>query len=169
MTDPHRGDAHPFDIIPRGTQRGRLIGRGMRRQCPRCGEGDLFRGLFDLRDPCPRCGLVFEREEGYFLGAMIVSFALIEGVFALVLVATMIATWPDVPWNGVLVVALIVTLVLPYLASPWTRTVWMALDRAFMPPPDRPEPPVRGPGATAGADEGGPTRPPAARRDRRPR
>ena len=26
-----------------------------------------------MNDPCPDCGLVFQREEGYFLGAMYVS------------------------------------------------------------------------------------------------
>ncbi|HSJ44104.1 MAG TPA: hypothetical protein VK923_05405 [Euzebyales bacterium] len=56
---------------------------------PTCGAGDLFDGLFDIRDPCPRCGLVFEREEGYWLGAMIIAFAVIEGMFGLSFVATM--------------------------------------------------------------------------------
>ena len=128
------------DLIPRGTQRGRLLARGIRRQCPRCGAGGLFEGLFDMRDPCPRCGLLFEREEGYWLGAMIVAFALIEGAFGLSFVATMLLTWPDVPWTALLIVGLVVTAVLPFLLSSWTRTIWMALDRAFLPTPDRPEP-----------------------------
>jgi uncharacterized protein (DUF983 family) len=129
------------DLIARGTQRGRLLTRGFRRQCPRCGYGDLFPNLLTIHDPCPRCGLVFEREEGYWLGAMIVAFAVIEGAFGLGFVATMVVTWPDVPWTPLLVVGLVVTAVLPILISPWTRTIWMALDRAFMPAPDQPEPP----------------------------
>lgn len=132
------------DLIARGTQRGRLIARGLRRQCPRCGAGDLFPSLLTIHDPCPRCGLVFEREEGYWLGAMIVSFAAIEVVFGASFVITMLLTWPDVPWNTLLVVGLVVTAFFPFVISPWTRTVWMALDRAFMPAPDRPEPPPPG-------------------------
>jgi uncharacterized protein (DUF983 family) len=135
------------DLIARGTQRGRLLARGFRRQCPRCGAGGLFDGLFDMHDPCPRCGLVFEREEGYWLGAMIIAFAVIEGVFGLSFVATMLLTWPDVPWTALLVVGLAVTAVLPFLISPWTRTIWMAVDRAFLPAPDQPEPPPPGRGA----------------------
>jgi len=132
------------DLIARGTQRGRLLARGLRRRCPRCGAGDLFPSLLTIHDPCPRCGLVFEREEGYWLGAMIVAFAAVEVAFGLAFVITMLVTWPDVPWNAVLVVGLVVTAVVPFLISPWTRTIWMALDRAFMPEPDRPEPPPRG-------------------------
>ena len=132
------------ELIARGTQRGRLLARGFRRRCPRCGVGDLFAGLFDIRDPCPRCGLVFEREEGYWLGAMIIAFAVIEGMFGLSFVATMLVTWPDVPWTGLLVVGLVATAVLPVLISPWTRTIWMAVDRAFLPAPDQPEPPPPG-------------------------
>lgn len=131
------------ELIPRGSQRARLLARGLRRQCPRCGAGDLFPSLLTIHDPCPRCGLVFEREEGYWLGAMIVAFAVIEGLFGLSFVATMLLTWPDVPWTALLIVGLLVTATLPILISPWTRTIWMALDRAFMPAPDQPEPPPR--------------------------
>lgn len=129
------------ELIARGSQRGRLLARGLRRQCPRCGAGDLFPTLLTIHDPCPRCGLVFEREEGYWLGAMIVAFAVIEGLFGLSFVATMLLTWPDVPWTALLIVGLLVTATLPILISSWTRTIWMALDRAFMPAPDQPEPP----------------------------
>lgn len=33
----------------------RSLGRGLRRRCPRCGEGGLFRGYLRLKD-CPACG-----------------------------------------------------------------------------------------------------------------
>src|SRR5215468_10645712 len=47
-----------------------------RSRCPRCRKGRLFRGWFAMNDPCPVCGLIFQREEGYFLGAMYVSYLL---------------------------------------------------------------------------------------------
>ncbi|HSJ44103.1 MAG TPA: hypothetical protein VK923_05400 [Euzebyales bacterium] len=55
-------------------------------------------------------------------------------------------TWPDVPWTALLIVGLAATAVLPFLISPWTRTIWMAVDRAFLPAPDQPEPPPPGGG-----------------------
>ena len=48
----------------------------LRQRCPRCRRGRMFRGRLTMNDPCPVCGLVFQREEGYFLGAMYVSYAL---------------------------------------------------------------------------------------------
>jgi uncharacterized protein (DUF983 family) len=48
----------------------------VRMRCPRCRRGRMFKGLLQMNDPCPVCGLIFEREEGYFLGAMYVSYVL---------------------------------------------------------------------------------------------
>ena len=45
-----------------------------RQRCPRCCRGKIFGGFFRMNDPCPVCGMVFQREEGYFLGAMYVSY-----------------------------------------------------------------------------------------------
>ncbi len=36
----------------------------------------MFRGIVAMNDPCPVCGLLFQREEGYFLGAMYVSYVI---------------------------------------------------------------------------------------------
>ena len=49
--------------------------------CPRCRTGkiyatSIFLSLPKMDDQCAVCRLWFEREEGYFLGAMIVDYAL---------------------------------------------------------------------------------------------
>ena len=56
----------------------------LQQRCPRCREGRMFRGLVTMNDPCPVCGLVFEREPGYFLGAMYISYPLATVVLAIV-------------------------------------------------------------------------------------
>src|SRR5262245_28665270 len=55
---------------------GRYLWGLLRQRCPRCLEGRLFRDWRTMNDPCPVCGLIFQREEGYFLGAMYASFVL---------------------------------------------------------------------------------------------
>lgn len=53
-------------------------------KCPSCGEGEVFfskGNVFLFKSPkmrknCPQCGKVFEKEPGYFTGAMYVSYAL---------------------------------------------------------------------------------------------
>ena len=53
----------------------------VRQRCPRCRTGDIFRcsifrGFLKMHERCPVCDLKFEREPGYFLGAMYVSYSL---------------------------------------------------------------------------------------------
>ena len=53
-------------------------------KCPKCEKGKIFSrkgNVFAFRLPqmherCPSCGYKFEREPGYFLGAMYVSYGL---------------------------------------------------------------------------------------------
>lgn len=107
----------------------RLIGRGALRRCARCGEGGLFRRWFTMATECPRCKLTFEREQGYWLGAMTLNFAITEAAFLVVLVATMVATWPDVPWGRLLVGVLVTNLVVPLVFYPFSKTIWVGLER----------------------------------------
>ena len=44
--------------------------RAMGLRCPRCGRSPLFTGLVRMVPRCPVCGLDFERETGYFIGAI---------------------------------------------------------------------------------------------------
>ena len=58
-------------------------------KCPRCREGDIF--MYSLRERptkfikthknCPHCDLAYEREPGFFFGAMYVSYALTMAIF----------------------------------------------------------------------------------------
>lgn len=111
----------------------RALGRGMLQRCPRCGARGLFESFFRLRARCPGCGYGFEREEGYWLGSMIVIMALTLVVFGTVFVGGMVLTWPDVPWDLLLVLGLVVNLLVPILAYPWSQTTWMGLDLTFHP------------------------------------
>jgi uncharacterized protein (DUF983 family) len=81
----------------------RALARGLAMRCPVCGERRLFERFFRIKAQCPGCGLTFEREEGYWLGAMTVAMALVIAVFAVVFVGGMLVTWPDVPWTGLLI------------------------------------------------------------------
>ena len=56
---------------------GQIITRGLSNCCPNCGAKSLFKAgaLFELNQECPVCGLKFEKEEGFFLGAMAINYA----------------------------------------------------------------------------------------------
>jgi uncharacterized protein (DUF983 family) len=42
----------------------KILLRGIRRRCPRCGEGPLFRRGIALLDRCPVCDLLYQRDRG---------------------------------------------------------------------------------------------------------
>jgi uncharacterized protein (DUF983 family) len=106
----------------------RALTRGLRKRCPRCGRGRLFRTWFSMVEQCPGCGLRFEREEGYWVGGMIVNFAVTELAFAIVFATGLAIYWPDVPWGWLTVVAVAVNAVVPLAFYPFSKTIWLALD-----------------------------------------
>jgi hypothetical protein len=77
---------------------------------------------------CPRCGLLFEREEGQWVGAMIVNFTVTEIVFVVVLVGGLLLTWPDVPWIGLTVVGVATNVLAPIVFYPISKTIWVGID-----------------------------------------
>jgi uncharacterized protein (DUF983 family) len=100
--------------------------------CPRCREGRIFRGLFEMNDPCLKCGLLFEREEGYFLGAMYISY----GMSSVILIAYYIAASYLLPdWSSISIAFLVVVPYLPLvpLVLRYSRVIWIYLERCACP------------------------------------
>ena len=48
----------------------------LRQRCPVCLRGAMFRGPFTMNTTCPVCGQPFEREQGFFQGAMYLSYGI---------------------------------------------------------------------------------------------
>jgi uncharacterized protein (DUF983 family) len=53
-----------------------VVARGLLNRCPNCGGPTLFKEgtWFEVNKECPRCGLRFERDEGFFLGSMSLNY-----------------------------------------------------------------------------------------------
>lgn len=111
---------------------GSALSRGLRKRCPVCGEKDIFASFFTIREHCPDCGLEFEREEGYWLGAMVVAMGLVIVAFTVVFLGGIALTWPDPPWTTLLIATIGVNLVVPVALYPWCMTAWMGLHHAFV-------------------------------------
>ncbi|MEX2255737.1 MAG: hypothetical protein WEC34_09890, partial [Acidimicrobiia bacterium] len=74
------------------------------------------------------------REEGYWAGALAINIAIAGAVFVLVFIPWVALTVPNVPVGPILAVLVPLMIVIPILAYPWSKTIWMAIDRAFMHP-----------------------------------
>ena len=107
-------------------------------RCPRCRRGKLFSGLIDMPERCPECGMIYEREHGYFVGAMAISYGLAVGLVGILFFALLAITrWP-LEW--VLLVASVAFLPLAPLCLRYARALWIYADRRMDPhdPQDRP-------------------------------
>ncbi|MFN2587114.1 MAG: DUF983 domain-containing protein [Actinomycetota bacterium] len=112
---------------------GTALSRGLRKRCPRCGQGKVFRTYFRMNDVCSVCGYAFLREPGYWTGAMTVNIAACEAWFFVLFVGTLVATLPDVNWPLLLVLAVVTNGLFPVVFFPYSRTLWMSLDLYFHP------------------------------------
>jgi uncharacterized protein (DUF983 family) len=110
-----------------------MLGRALRRRCPRC-SAPAFQSYFTLREHCQRCGLRYEREQGYWVGALIINTAVAFGTFLLLFVGGIALTWPDVPWGVLGVVTVVAMAVVPLLFYPLSKTLWMAMEMSWHPP-----------------------------------
>jgi hypothetical protein len=81
---------------------------------------------------CPRCGLHFEREQGYWAGALAINIILVGGLFVLAFVVALILTAPDIPVGPLLAVLVPLMIIGPIVAYPISKTLWVAIDLAFL-------------------------------------
>jgi uncharacterized protein (DUF983 family) len=108
----------------------------LHQRCPRCRSGKIFHhsvfvGLPKMYACCPVCNLRFEREAGYFLGAMYISYGLGLSVIALIAALLWAVTgwWitKDTIWAVVLFLPLAPAITL------FARVLWIYLDQTVDP------------------------------------
>jgi len=102
----------------------------LRQLCPRCARGKIFRGLFAMHRACPSCGLEFEREQGYFVGAMYFSYALAVLIVLPVIVVMIVAGCSAAPIYLTSMMTLIV--LAPWLFR-YSRVLWLYMDQVIDP------------------------------------
>ena len=103
----------------------------LRHLCPRCRRGRIFRGWLAVYDACPVCGLKFHREQGYFIGAMYVSYGLsIPPMLALVLILGRLTSWP---FAWACAGAFVAYLPFVPLVMRISRVIWIWIDRSVDP------------------------------------
>jgi uncharacterized protein (DUF983 family) len=102
----------------------------LRQVCPRCLRAKVWEGLWRMRAVCPECGLRFEREPGYFLGAMYYSYAISIAAGAPPAITGMVLDWPT--WATGLAATAAIALASP-ISFRLSRVLWLHMDQAFDP------------------------------------
>ena len=133
----------------------RIARRAVALRCPRCGETPLFLGSeptrarapagtsalkravtrverwFTMRRECALCGLVFERAQGYFVGAIYINYA----VTATIAVGGYFLLWSTTSISTAAQLAIWVPFVLlfPLWFFRLSRSLWLALEYSVNP------------------------------------
>lgn len=103
-------------------------------RCPRCLQGKVFTGSFAMAETCPVCGHRFEKEPGYFLGAMYVSYFMSIPLLGLLTLLSSLFVVPSWPLEYAALLAGVPYLLLVPLVFRYSRIIWMHIDPPAAPP-----------------------------------
>jgi uncharacterized protein (DUF983 family) len=115
----------------------KILMRGFRLRCPACGRGALYKSAFKMWEQCPSCGLVYGREQGYFVGAIYINVMATE---ALILFVYLVSVFTGFVNNSAIYVVLIgMAVALPLIFSRYSRSLWLSIDHIISPHPHQPK------------------------------
>jgi uncharacterized protein (DUF983 family) len=132
VTDPYGSlepapDGRPKPLV-REVGSARVLSRGLRKRCPRCGARDVWVTWFTAKPRCPVCDLRFESEEGGFLGAMVLNYTFATVFWIAMLAITMALTVPFIPVAQLVVASIVVLGGLPVWFYPRSKMLWAAVE-----------------------------------------
>jgi hypothetical protein len=84
-----------------------------------------------MRERCPACDLKYEREEGYFLGAMYIGYALALGMIAIF--AVLLWSFAGWPFQKTVIAAVLLFLPFAPVLTLMARVLWIHLDQTIDP------------------------------------
>ena len=102
------------------------LGRCLKLRCPACGHAGVFEKPFNLKTRCTACGVIFKREEGFFVGAIMANVVATEVVILIVYFLCLFLTNLDEQkmLTGLFVVG--ITFPLAFYHHSWS--LWLGLD-----------------------------------------
>jgi uncharacterized protein (DUF983 family) len=100
----------------------------------------LFRGVFRMLLVCPECGLSYFPEQGYYLGAMIINYAVTTAlVVAIFLFSLLIPDFTRLTTNSKILLWMGFAVAVSLLFTRHAYSLWLGIDFWIKPrQPDRP-------------------------------
>ena len=111
-----------------------VLMRGLKLKCPDCGQAGIYESLLQVRHHCTHCGLIFQREQGYFTGALYVNIAVAEGSVLLAFLICMLIGVTNTDRMFAILIA--VSAIAPLLFFLHSRSFWLCFD--YLIDPTRP-------------------------------
>lgn len=104
-------------------------------KCPRCGISELFentgiipkKGMFNMLTNCSNCNLKYEKEVGFFYGAMYISYMLNMSFFVATTVAYYVFFEDRIDWHIYIIIYITVTIFLTKWIYRMSRSLWLMI------------------------------------------
>ena len=100
-------------------------------KCPRCSKGSLFQKRFTMFSHCTECELKFEREQGYFIGAMYINYG--ATVFLAFPGYFIFDVFTPIPFLANFGVWGVVSAVFPVFFYRYSKSLWLSFDYTLNP------------------------------------
>src|SRR5947208_7628389 len=100
--------------------------RCLKLQCPVCGRAPIVERPFNLKHRCTACGVIFKREEGFFVGAIMANVVATEVLILLVYFASLLLTNFDERIILTILFVIGVTFPLAFYHHSWS--LWLGMD-----------------------------------------
>ncbi|HLH63525.1 MAG TPA: DUF983 domain-containing protein [Ktedonobacteraceae bacterium] len=115
-----------------------ILKRALLLRCPRCGRGKIFKRWFASYERCQVCNFMFEREEGFYTGAIAINLVVSELIVTAVVipVAVWAALTPGVPAIPIFIALSPLPVILPFIFFRLTKSLWIGL-AFWLDPPHR--------------------------------
>ena len=104
----------------------KTIGRALRLRCPACGNASIIQKPFHIKHHCDRCRSLFKREEGFFVGAILMNVVVSELIILVVCFFALLLLGAD--YDDVLKVLFVVAVLFPLLFFHHSWSLWLAFD-----------------------------------------
>jgi uncharacterized protein (DUF983 family) len=101
------------------------LGRCLKLQCPACGNASAFARPFHVNDRCTACRVIFKREEGFFVGAIMANVVATEAVILLAYFVCLLLISNE---QTMLTILFIVGATFPLLFYHHSWTLWLGMD-----------------------------------------
>jgi len=104
----------------------KTIGRALRLRCPACGNSSIIQKPFHIKHHCDRCRSLFKREEGFFVGAILMNVVMSELIILVVCFFALLVLGAN--YDDVLKVLFAVAILFPILFFHHSWSLWLAFD-----------------------------------------
>jgi len=100
--------------------------RCLKLQCPSCGRASIVERLFHVKTLCGACGVIFKREEGFFVGAIMANVVTTEFLILVVYVVCLLFT--NAGDQTILTILFVVGVTFPLAFYHHSWSLWLGFD-----------------------------------------